>query len=37
VMVSGVFAERIPKIVKSIADAGHEIIAHAYAQEIIPA
>lgn len=37
VMVSGVFAERIPKTVKSIADAGHEIVAHAYAQEIIPA
>jgi len=37
VMVSGVFAERIPQTVKSIADAGHEIVAHAYAQEIIPA
>ncbi len=37
VMVSGVFAERIPKTVKLIADAGHEIVAHAYAQEIIPA
>ena len=37
VMVSGAFAERVPKTVKSIADAGHEIVAHAYAQEIIPA
>lgn len=37
VMVSGVFAERIPEVVKRIADAGHEIVAHAYAQEIIPA
>src|SRR4051794_34184510 len=37
VMVSGAFAERSPKTVKSIADAGHEIVAHAYAQEIIPA
>ena len=37
VMVSGVFAERIPNTVKAIADAGHEIVAHAYAQEIIPA
>jgi peptidoglycan/xylan/chitin deacetylase (PgdA/CDA1 family) len=36
VMVSGVFAERIPQTVKSVADAGHEIVAHAYAQEIIP-
>lgn len=37
VMVSGVFAERIPQTVKAIADAGHEIVAHAYAQDIIPA
>jgi peptidoglycan/xylan/chitin deacetylase (PgdA/CDA1 family) len=37
VMVSGVLAERAPMSVKAIADAGHEIVAHAYAQEIIPA
>ncbi len=37
VLVSGVFAERTPQIVKTIAGAGHEIVAHAYAQEIIPA
>lgn len=37
VMVSGVFGERIPEVVKSIAQAGHEIVAHAYAQDIIPA
>lgn len=37
VMVSGLFAERIPQMVKTIASAGHEIVAHAYAQEIIPA
>jgi peptidoglycan/xylan/chitin deacetylase (PgdA/CDA1 family) len=37
VMVSGVFAERIPQTLKAIAGAGHEIVAHAYAQEIIPA
>jgi peptidoglycan/xylan/chitin deacetylase (PgdA/CDA1 family) len=37
VMVSGVFAERIPQTVKAIAEAGHEIVAHAYGQEIIPA
>ena len=35
VMVSGVFAERIPQMVKTIAEAGHEIVAHAYAQDII--
>lgn len=37
VMVSGVFAERVPQTVRAIAEAGHEIVAHAYAQEIIPA
>jgi peptidoglycan/xylan/chitin deacetylase (PgdA/CDA1 family) len=36
-MVSGIFAERSPATVKAIADAGHEIVAHAYAQDIIPA
>ena len=37
VMTSGVFAERSPETVKAIAEAGHEIVAHAYAQDIIPA
>jgi len=37
VMVSGVLAERAPDTVKAIASAGHEIVAHAYAQEIVPA
>jgi peptidoglycan/xylan/chitin deacetylase (PgdA/CDA1 family) len=37
VMVSGVLAERAPDTVKAIAAAGHEIVAHAYAQEIVPA
>jgi peptidoglycan/xylan/chitin deacetylase (PgdA/CDA1 family) len=37
VMVSGVFAEREAATVKAIADAGHEIVAHGYAQEIVPA
>jgi peptidoglycan/xylan/chitin deacetylase (PgdA/CDA1 family) len=36
VMVSGVLAERHPGTVKAIAVAGHEVIAHAYGQEIIP-
>ncbi len=36
VMVSGVLAERHPQTLKAIAAAGHEIIAHAYGQEIIP-
>lgn len=37
VMTSGVCAERTPETVKAIAMAGHEIVAHGYAQEIIPA
>jgi peptidoglycan/xylan/chitin deacetylase (PgdA/CDA1 family) len=35
-MVSGVLAERHPDAVKAVAAAGHEVIAHAYGQEIIP-
>jgi peptidoglycan/xylan/chitin deacetylase (PgdA/CDA1 family) len=37
VMTSGVLAERVPASIKRLADAGHEIVAHAYAQEIVPA
>lgn len=36
VMVSGVLAERHPDAVKAVAAAGHDVIAHAYGQEIIP-
>jgi peptidoglycan/xylan/chitin deacetylase (PgdA/CDA1 family) len=36
IMVSGVLGERTPDIVKAIGAAGHEIVAHAYAQDIIP-
>lgn len=37
VMVSGILAARTPDLVKAIAMAGHEIVAHSFAQEIIPA
>jgi peptidoglycan/xylan/chitin deacetylase (PgdA/CDA1 family) len=37
IMVSGVFAERTPDILKRMVEDGHEIVAHAYAQDIIPA
>jgi peptidoglycan/xylan/chitin deacetylase (PgdA/CDA1 family) len=37
VMVSGVLAERAARLVKAVAEAGHEIVAHGYAQEIVPA
>jgi len=36
VMVSGVLAERHPEALTAIAAAGHEVIAHAYGQDIIP-
>ena len=37
VMASGVFAERAPESIRAILAAGHEIVAHSYAQEIVPA
>ena len=37
IMVNGVLAERFPNTVRAITAAGHEIVAHSYAQEIIPA
>src|ERR1700680_3711825 len=36
-MVSGVLAERAPEAVKAIAAAGHEIVAHGFAQDVVPA
>jgi peptidoglycan/xylan/chitin deacetylase (PgdA/CDA1 family) len=36
-MVSGVLAERAPEAVKAIAVAGHEIVAHGFAQDVVPA
>jgi hypothetical protein len=37
VMTSGILAQRFPQIVRAIAEAGHEIVAHSWAQDIIPA
>jgi peptidoglycan/xylan/chitin deacetylase (PgdA/CDA1 family) len=37
VMVSGIFGERTPARVRAIAEAGHEIVAHSFTQETIPA
>jgi peptidoglycan/xylan/chitin deacetylase (PgdA/CDA1 family) len=37
VFTSGALAERAPDRVRTIADAGHEIVAHGYAQDLIPA
>ena len=37
VNVSGILAERHPEIVKKIFDAGHDVVAHSYAMDIIHA
>jgi hypothetical protein len=37
VMVSGILADRFPANVQAIADGGHEIIAHSYSQDLVPA
>ena len=37
VFTSGALAERDPNQVKAVAAAGHEIVAHGYAQDLIPA
>eukprot|EP01037_Dinobryon_pediforme_P001404 gene1404-1425_t len=35
--ISGILAERHPHLVRAIAEAGHPVAAHGWAQEIIPA
>jgi peptidoglycan/xylan/chitin deacetylase (PgdA/CDA1 family) len=37
VMVNAVIAERAPDTVRTIADAGHEVLSHSYAMDVIPA
>lgn len=37
VNVSGIMAERYPDTVRKIADAGHEVVAHSYTMDMIPA
>lgn len=37
VFVNAIMAERHPDLVRSIADAGHDLAAHSAAQEIVPA
>jgi peptidoglycan/xylan/chitin deacetylase (PgdA/CDA1 family) len=37
VMTSAVLAERSPEAVKAVADAGHEVLSHSYAMDVIPA
>src|ERR1700694_3624606 len=37
VMVNAVIAERAPQAVNAVADAGHEVLSHSYAMDVIPA
>src|ERR1700682_1847841 len=37
VMVNAVIAERAPQAVRAVADAGHEVLSHSYAMDVIPA
>jgi peptidoglycan/xylan/chitin deacetylase (PgdA/CDA1 family) len=37
VMTSGILAESFPEAVRELADRGHDVCAHAYAQDILPA
>jgi Polysaccharide deacetylase len=37
VMVNAVIAERAPQTVKAVADAGHEVLSHSYAMDVVPA
>jgi peptidoglycan/xylan/chitin deacetylase (PgdA/CDA1 family) len=37
VMTNAIIAERAPQVVKAIADAGHEVLSHSYAMDVIPA
>ena len=37
VMTSAIIAERSPQVVKDIAGAGHEVLSHSYAMDVIPA
>jgi peptidoglycan/xylan/chitin deacetylase (PgdA/CDA1 family) len=36
VMTNAVLAERHPQAVKAVADAGHEVLSHSYAMDVIP-
>src|SRR6202521_3278793 len=37
VMTSAIIAERAPEAVKAVADAGHEVLSHSYAMDVVPA
>jgi Polysaccharide deacetylase len=37
VMVNAVIAERAPEAIRAVADAGHEVLSHSYAMDVVPA
>lgn len=37
VMTNAIIAERAPEAVKAVAQAGHEVLSHSYAMDVIPA
>jgi peptidoglycan/xylan/chitin deacetylase (PgdA/CDA1 family) len=37
VMTNAIIAERVPEAIKAIASAGHEVLSHSYAMDVIPA
>src|SRR6202035_5715185 len=37
VMINAIIAERAPDAVKAVADAGHEVLYHSYAMDVVPA
>jgi peptidoglycan/xylan/chitin deacetylase (PgdA/CDA1 family) len=37
VMTSAIIAERAPKTVRAVAEAGHEVLSHSYTMDVIPA
>jgi peptidoglycan/xylan/chitin deacetylase (PgdA/CDA1 family) len=37
VMVNAIIAERLPEAVRAVAEAGHEVLSHSYAMDVIPA
>src|SRR6202047_95205 len=37
VMTNAIIAERAPDTVKAVAQAGHEVLSHSYAMDVIPA
>lgn len=37
VMTNAIIAQRAPQAVKAVADAGHEVLSHSYAMDVVPA